>query len=314
MARPTRLCLTALLLLAAAGCGSDPSPGGAEPKRALDPRAEAVRFFAAGTRSVALLRTDMPDSARELAARAGDIPGVSRLVGEIGARASSCGVDVVELLELGRAEGGGGPGAELVMGLPRGAGGDGLLFVLPTDRPEDLEDLFAAAAATAELRPAGEYDDAALYAGRGCAFALRDGVMVAAATPNLLRQAIGIRDGDESRHLDDADVSAALEDVPTRAPLHLVAHRGERFAGAAVRVGDDGTEIRVTAELSERDSQDEEGPERVTLDPEFLAGLLEAEAGLPPEAATLLGGIAPLSGAAYADGDELVASFTVPAP
>lgn len=312
MARPLRLCLLVLLCVLPAGCGSDPSPGGAEPKRALDPRAEAVRFFAAGTRAVALLRTDMPDSARELAARAGDVPGLSRLVGEIGARASRCGIDIAELLKLGRARDGGGPGAELVMGLPRGAAGEELLFVLPTDRPEDLEDLFAAAAATAELRPAGDYDDAALYAGRGCAFALRDGVMVAAANPGLLRQAIDVRDGDESRHLDDAEVSAALEDVPTRAALHLVAHRGERFAGAAVRIVDGGTEIRVTAELPDRDSQDEPSPERVTLDAAFLAELLEAEAGMPPEAASLLAGVAPLSGAAYADDEELVATFTLP--
>ena len=302
------LLVTATALLP--GCGSDPSPGDAEPRRTLDSRAEAVRFFGADTRALVLLRTDMPRPAGELAEIVRSTPTVARALENVGARLQAAGIDPAAVLRLGRPEDGEGPGAEAAVAL---APGTRFLFVLATDRHEDLEELLATSAADGALRTAGEYDDARLYRGPGVAVALRDGVLAAAASLPTLRRAISIRDGDPSRHLDDTDISAALEDVPTRAPLHLVARRGERFFAVAVRPDDDGAEVRVTADLPDRYEGEGGGPQRVTVDPAKLAALFEAEAGLPPNLAAALSAIGPLDGAAYSDGEHLVATFTIKA-
>ena len=190
--------------------------------------------MAIGTRALVLLRTDMPRPAAELAGIAGATPTIARALENIGARLRVSGIDPAAVLRLGRPEDGEGPGAELAAALAPGAR---FLFVLPTDRPEDLEDVFATAADDGALREAGEFDDASLYTGPGVAFALRDGVLVAATSLPTLRRAISIRDGDPSRHLDDGAISAALEDVPTRAALHVVARqrRALRRRGRAAR-------------------------------------------------------------------------------
>ena len=312
MRRPLALCLLVTAGALLAGCGSDPSPGEAEPRRALDPRAEALRFFEANTRALVLLRTDMPRSTQELEEVAGSIPTLARALENVGARLEAAGIDPKAVLRLGRAEDGEGPGAEVAVGL---APGTRFLFALPTDRPEDLEDLFTSAAATSgALREAGEHDDARLYTGPGVAFALRDGVLVAASALSTLRRAISVRDGDPSRHLDDDEISAALDQVPTRAAVHAVARRGDRFAAVAIQPGDGGAEVRVTAELPERDDREDEPPHPITVETATLAGLLEAEAGIPGNLAAALSAVGPLEGASYIDGDRLVANFTVDSP
>ena len=309
MRRPLALFLLAATVGLVPGCGSDPSPGEAEPRRALDPRAEAMRFFGANTRALLLLRTDMPRSSEELASVAGSVPTLARTLENIGARLKAAGIDSNAVLRLGRAEDGEGPGAELVVGLAPGAR---FLFVLATDRPDDLEELFASAAKTSgALREAGRYDDALLYAGPGVSFALRDGVLAAAASLATLRRAISIRDGDPSRHLDDDDIDAALDDVPRRAALHAVARRGDRFAAVAVRPVDGGAEVRVAADLPDRGGEEDEEPHPITVETATLMRLLESEAGIPPNVAAALSAIGPFEGAAYTDGDRLVAGFTV---
>ena len=69
--------------------------------------------------------------------------------------------------------------------------------------------------------------------------------------------------------------------------------------------------MRVAADVPEGDDDEDEGPQRVTVDPPVLAALFEAEAGLPPNLAAALSAIGPLDGATYESGDRLVATFTV---
>ena len=312
MRRPLALCLLATALVVLPACGEDPGPGEAEPRRALDPRAEALRFFDASTRALILLRTDMPRSAAEVREVAGSVPTLARALENIGARLNAAGIDPEAVLRLGRAEDGEGPGAEVVVGL---APGTRFLFVLPTDRPEDLEDLFASAArASGALRDAGEHDNARLYAGPGVAFALRDGVLAAASALPALRQAISIRDGDPSRHLDDDEISGALEEVPRRAVVHAIARRGERFSAIAVQPVDGGAEVRVAADLPERADGEEAPPRPITVDTATVVRLIETEAGIPPNLAAALSAVGPLEGASYADGERYIATFTVESP
>jgi hypothetical protein len=311
MPRSLRPCLFALAVLLLAGCGTDPSPGDAPPRRTLDPQTEAVRFFGANTRAVVLVRSDMPRPLAELGDLADGYPGVVDAVTGTRGILDTAGVDSESLLRLGRDEDGNGPGSELAAGLAPGPGGPHLVVVMPTDRPQDLDGLLADAVADGRLRPAGEYDDAHLYRTDGAAVAVRDGVLVVSGSVAEVRRALATRDGDAERRIDDGRIAGALEDVPTRAPLHIVARRGDQFAALAVRPEDDGAEIRVSANLPEGQEGEDAGPHRVTVSAADLADLLREEAGLPVGAATGLAAIAPLRGASYADGDRFIATFTV---
>ena len=312
MCRPLALCLLATVLALLPGCGDDPSPGDAEPRRTLDPQAEAVRFFGARTRTVVLLRSDMPRPARELAALAAGYPGPAEVLTEAGSVLAAGGIDPGELLRLGRNEEGEAPGTQLAAGLAESPEGGRILLVMPTDRPADLDELLASAAAAGPLNPAGEYDNAKLYRAPGAGLATRDGVLVAASTLVEVRRALTIRDGEESRRLDDGEISSALEDVPTRAPIHIVARRGERLAGIAIRPdGEGGAELRIAADVPEEQADTDEAPHRETVEADNLAALLGEGAGLPEEVAGRLAEVAPLRGASYVDGDRYIATFTV---
>jgi hypothetical protein len=186
---------------------------------------------------------------------------------------------------------------------------------MPTDRPEDLDALLANAIASGDLDAAGEYDNAKLYRAPGAAFAVRDGVLVAARTLAEVRHALTIRDGDDSRQLNDRDIAGALDEVPTKAAVHLVVIRGERLAAAAVRLDDDGgAEFRIAAKVPENPAAEGEGVHRVTVEPGDLTRFLTEEAGLPVAVATQLADVAPLRGASYEQGDRYIATFTVEAP
>jgi hypothetical protein len=311
MRRLPRPCLLFAALALLPGCGSDPSPGDAEPRRTLDSRAEAVRFFHADTQALVLVRSDMPRSAQEAVDLARDVhPYLRALVMEVDTRLDASGIDPAEVMRLARPEERDGPGSELVAGLVRAPDGTDALFVLPTERPDDLERLFEDAERDGGVSAAGEYDNAVLFRSDSAAFALRDGVLVAAADLASLRRALAIRDGVEARQLDDGDVSGALEDVPARAPVHLVAHRGERFAGVAIRIDDNAAEVRIAAEVPESDEEDA-GPHRTTATGEDIAQVLSEQVGLPLKTASALARVAPLRGASYADGDRYIATFTV---
>ena len=314
MRRPLAIFLLVTAVALLPGCGSDPTPGDAEPRRTLDPQAEAVRFFGARTRAVVLLRSDMPRPAHELAALAAAYPGPAEVLAEAGSILAAGGIDPVALVRLGRNEDGDSPGAQRAAGLAESPEGARILLVMPTDRPADLDALLASAAAGGGLEPAGEYDNAELYRAPGAGFATRDGVLVAASTLAEVRRALGIRDGDASNHLDDGEISSALEDVPTRAPIHVVARRGERVAGIAIRPdGEGGAELRIAADLPEEDEASDDAPHRTTVEGDDLANLLAERAGLPPAVAARLAEVGPLRGASYIDGNRYIATFTVEA-
>ena len=270
MRRPLRLCLLVAAIALLPGCGSDPSPGDAEPRRARStPRAEAVRFFGAGTRAVVLLRSDMPRPAAELAAVAGALPRSRARCDEQRRAILAAGGHRPRRAAAPGPQRGGRGARYRAGGWLRAGPARGSCLVLPTDRPEDLEELLAAAAADGALRRAGEYDDATLYRAPGVAFAARDGVLVAARSLPDLRRALAIRDGEDSRQLDDGD---GLRRPRGRADPRT--HPYLRAAGRAVRgrrraAGcEGGAEVRIAADVPEGDADEDEGPHRVTVEPD----------------------------------------------
>jgi hypothetical protein len=312
MPRALGVSLLVLAVLVLPGCGSDPSPGDAEPRRTLDSRAEAVRFFGAGTRALVLLRSDMPRPAADVESVVGAYPGMADLVAEAQELLAGAGIAPHALLRLGRNEEGEGPGTELAAGFAPAPSGPRLLLVMPTDRPEDLERLLVDASADGRIVPAGEYDDASLYRADNGALASRDGVLVAATGMPELRRALAVRDGDAARQVDDGKVAAILDEVPTRAPVHIVLRRGERFAALALRPDGDEVEVRVAADIAEETVESDAGPHRATVESGDLTHLA-GEIGLPQPVTRGLVGLAPLRGASYANGDSFIATFTVEA-
>jgi hypothetical protein len=211
--------LAALILLAAllSGCGES------SVKRSVDAQTEALRFFAADVPRVAILATDneagISDAA--IASLSGLAPwgGVWKRTDEL---LRSSGIPPARLDELirGSEATAGLPGSQLAMEL---SGPDQSLTVLVTDRSEEMDKVFRHAAAAGGLTRSGEFDNAAIYKGRGGAFAVRDGVMLVAASTARLRTAIETRDGDRGDQLDDRNVQALLDEVPEQAPLDVYA-------------------------------------------------------------------------------------------
>ena len=244
MRRPGLLAALGIAALAVAGCGSS------GPKRTVDARSEALRFFPADTPLVALLDTT-PAIASERAALAADLTGFppwqsirSRLL----ARLATAGIPVGGLASLLRPDNpeleDGLPTSQLVAGLTPGADPARLrpLVVLVTDQPEGMDRLFARSVRAGSLRPAGSDDEARIYTSADTAFAVRDGVMVAAPDPAGLRAAIERRDGDRDAQLDDGEVKALLVKLPRDEPL-------EAYADIALLRDDD----QAVAALAQRE-------------------------------------------------------------
>lgn len=307
-----RVCGIALCAALLAACGDDASPGEAEPKRTLDPQAEAVRFFPARTGALALVRADMPRRTDGLLRSAAEVPGLAALLSSLQRRLERAGVDPGAVMRLARPEEEGVPAPELAAGIVSGTGGPQPLFVLPTERADELSRLFADAAAGGGLDRAGEFDDADLYRGPDCAFALRDGVLIASRDLAALRRAITTRDGDAAEQMDDGEVRSAVDDVPGAAPLHVFVRLGERRAALAVAPADGGADVRVVAEVPEPEEGEVQGPRRTTVDAGLLSAFLRRAIGPPPpELAAALVSLAPLEGASFTDGGRLLANFAV---
>ena len=215
----TLLPLAVLFLLAAllSGCGES------SVKRSVDAQTEALRFFAADVPRVAILDTDSEAGVSDSA-----IASLSGLApwGGLWQRTErllrGSGIPPARLDELlrGSEATAGLPGSQLAMEL---SGPDQALTVLVTDAPDEMDRVFRRAAAAGGLTHSGEFDDAAIYEGRGGAFAVRDGVMLAATSTARLRTAIATRDGDRGDQLDDRNVQALLDQVPEQAPLDVYA-------------------------------------------------------------------------------------------
>jgi hypothetical protein len=209
--------------LALAGCGSS------GPKRTVDARAEALRFFPADAPLVALLDT-APGAAPERAAMAAGLAGFGpweSIRPAIEARLDAAGITVGELATLLRSEsaefGEGLPVSQLAVGLEPSseAGRSEVLAVLVTDRPAEMQRLFTRAAAEGRLHMVGVKDEARIYDSAAGAFAVRDGVMLTARDPALLRAAIARRDGHDESQLDDGEVKALIGELPRDEPLEV---------------------------------------------------------------------------------------------
>jgi hypothetical protein len=219
-----RLPALILLSLMIAGCG------GSEAKRSVDARVEALRFFGSDAPLVALLDTG-PQAEADRAALAASLRGLpiwDSLRRETPRLLHAAGIASARLRALtGTPEVEEGFAAsQLAVGIGPGEtrSVSPTLTVLVTDESAEMSRIFEQAADRGRLAPAGELDDARIYTSRDGAFAVRDGVMLAAATPLRLRIAIKTRDGDRADQLDDRNVEDLLEEVPEEAPLDVYAN------------------------------------------------------------------------------------------
>ncbi len=336
--------LTAIFLsaVAMAGCGdSNEKPGLQPPKRALDPRAEALRFFPAGTQIVFLLDTVDPDALATLDQDGLAIRTWSGLRGNIDTRLREAGVDSDQILNLSRTEQNQTdlPAPELVMGAEddRHLERQGPLFVLPTDKGVELAALFDSLAQSGPLEPAGSFDEAHLFSGPAIAFAVRDGVLIGAGSIRQLRSAIKTRDGDSKAQLDDAAVSASLTKLPDDPALKAyVVSGGDNGLATAMpnllaaapwlnQVDDasigftsetTGLAIDVVAQLSpdrpEGSGPDlSEAPQGVALSKRELRSVFGSEAAGDSRVTSAIIDSAPLDGKTSLRKDEVRAHLTV---
>jgi hypothetical protein len=191
----------ALFALALAGCGAS------EAKRSVDARTEAIRFFPVDTAFVALADPGGSDS-DQLAEAQRSLTRVDALGGfahQALGFASGLRLDPLRPLLKDEEPDDGIAASQVALGLEPGPGAGEMMMVVVTDRPEDADAAVRRIAGDGGMKPAGEKDDAQLYAGGGAAIAVRDGVVVLAQNPRILRAAIALRDGDDDAQLDEAE-------------------------------------------------------------------------------------------------------------
>ena len=225
MRRPALLAALGIAVLTLAGCGSS------GPKRTVDARAEALRFFPANAPLVALLET-APELAPERSAMAAELAGFGpweSIRSSFLARLSAAGLPLGGLAALVRSADpepdDGLPLSQLAVGLEPGSGPaePRVLVVLVTDKTGAMARLFRRSAASGPMRLVGEQDEARIYDSPQTAFAVRDGVMVAADDPASLRAAIDRRDGKDDAQLDDSEVKSLIGELPRKEPLEVYA-------------------------------------------------------------------------------------------
>lgn len=226
----TALVLAIATLIATACGGSTQTPGEDQPKRALDPRSEAIRYFPANTESIALLKTDDAESLAALDEAMTDLPGWRAIRQRARHSLRAAGIDPREILELSRipADDIDLPPPEIAFGTVPGSGSDEerALLTLATEQGVELDRIFREAAEAGGLSAAGEFDGARLYRGPDLDFAIRDGVLIAAADVNRLQQAIARRDGDRTAQLDDSPITALINTLPENATLSAYSGAG----------------------------------------------------------------------------------------
>jgi hypothetical protein len=251
----------AVLILAAAlssGCGES------DAKRTLDAQTEALRFYGANTSRIALIYTsEEAGISSEALASLRSLPPWGALWLRTFRVLRSSGIPTERLDRLMR-------GSETIEGLPASQMAveltrpEASLTVLVTDAPEEMDKLFEGADDRGSLTRKGELDDASIFESRDGAFAVRDGVMILAASTARLRQAIRTRDGDRDEQVDDGDVEALLEQLPEQPRLHVYAKPAVdspgpvREAMFAIRDVPNGLRIDAFARLAEGDL--ERGP------------------------------------------------------
>ena len=215
------IALLALLVAAPAGCGESGA------KRSVDARTEALRFFAVDAPVVAVLHPEPFAEVLALNAAAVHVNAWidlrERVIGPLGA----AGVTPAQLGQLLRAgedvEGIEASTLALGAATPADLRAGRELLVLATDDSELLASLLQAQARAGPLKLAGQLEKAQLYQGRGSAYAVRDGVLVAAPDLATVRAAIERRDGDTDGQLDEDVVDSLFDQLATQGPLLVYA-------------------------------------------------------------------------------------------
>ncbi len=219
--RAATIALLALLVAAPAGCGES------GPKRSVDARTEALRFYSVDAPVVAVVRPDPFISVVALNDAAAAIPAWVNLRDRVTGPLGEAGITPTQLGQLLRSGSDveGTEAASITLGAATPAdlrAGNGLL-VLVTDESDLLAKLLRNGTRTGSLKPAGHLDDASLYEGRGSAFAVRDGVLVAAPDLASVRAAIERRDGDTDQQLDEDVVDSLFNQLQSQGPLLVYA-------------------------------------------------------------------------------------------
>lgn len=225
--RAFALILASALAVALGACGS----ADREPKRTVDARNEAIRFFGPGTPFVALIDPaagEGADPGQVMDDLAG-VPAVAVFARENLGFASEQGLGLDDLtpllgktdasLELAT--------TQVAVGIaPDGIPTEDALIVVVTDRPRLTATRIDHASAAAGMKRAGALDGAHLYEGSSAALAVRDGVVLLAQRIKGIRDALRVRDSDPDLQLDDGQVVSVLEKLPETAPLQAYADVG----------------------------------------------------------------------------------------
>jgi len=216
------LAASGLLCLALQGCGAS------EAKRSVDARTEAIRFFAVDTPFLALADPGGSDSDQLAEAQRG----ITRIdaLGSFTRRALgfAAGLRLAPLRPLLTDDDpdDGIAASQIALGLEPGPAADQTVMVVVTDKPDQTAAAVQQIAAQGGLAPAGQKDDAQLYAGHGAALAVRDGVVVLARSPRTLRAAIALRDGDDDAQLDEGPVNDLIRKLPEPGEVQAYADVG----------------------------------------------------------------------------------------
>jgi hypothetical protein len=227
----------AILVLAAVpiGCGTS------GPKRSVDARTEALRFFSVDAPAVAVLRPSPWSAVLALNDAAAGNPAWTQLRNGVLGPLLTAGVsppELAKILQAGQDVAGTDPSAIAFGAATPGdlAAGRGLL-VLASDQSDLLAGLLRRQAQGGTLKPAGKLDEASLYRSRdGAGFAVRDGVLISASRLAEVRAALQRRDGDTDLQLDEDVVNSLFDDLQTQGPLLVYANlAGIRDADPGMR-------------------------------------------------------------------------------
>jgi hypothetical protein len=207
------------LAAAAAGCGESTV------KRSVDARTEVLSFYSVDAPVVGLLRPQPAGELARLDRVAVGLPIWARLRGSVLGPLRAAGLGMSDLRRLVRPN-------EEIEGIDVSAMSFGAptptdleagqtLTVIATDQDELLDELLKQGVDSGRLQPRGGLDEAALYGNRVASYAERDGVLVSAPSPGVVRTAIARRDGDSDKQLDKDVVAAAIQKLSDPGPLVL---------------------------------------------------------------------------------------------
>jgi hypothetical protein len=322
---------TFLLAASLIGCGTS------GPKRSVDARTEALRFFAADAPVVAVLRPQPWPPVLALNNAAGTSAAWMGLRQGVLGPLLSAGINPPELAKILQAgqdvEGAEAAAIALGAATPDDLAAGRELLVLSSDQSELLAGLLRGQAQAGKLKPAGKLDEASLYRGPGVAYAVRDGVLVSAARLADVQTAIERRDGDTDRQLDEDVVNSLFDDLQTQGPLLVYANLADirdadpgmqqladqapwtgKLGPTAATAYADGGVVRIEdfSKTSGGDLTSDElplgtTPSPFTIDASGAATLIPK----PGPIRTLLTSLAPISGEATASSDEVRLHVTV---